>query len=128
MRRLARTCLPLAALLLVFAMPAAAPAGDDGPSARAAARTCHLSYREQTHMGTTYVLSLRVRITTCRNGKRVVKGFHKCRPGRTGRCRKRVFGYRCRERRYNKSSISYDSKVRCAKGSRRVWHTYQQNI
>ena len=131
MSRLARTCVLLAALAVLAAMPAGAP-GSDGPSARAAARTCHLTYRQQTHLGTTYVLSLRVRVTTCRNGRRVVKAFHACRKEhhhRNGICHHRVYGYRCTERRYNKSSISYDSKVRCAKGGgRRVWHTYQQNL
>ena len=128
MPRLARILVPLAALAILLAIPAATAGGSGGPEAQSAARTCRLSVSQQRNMGTSYVLSLRVRITTCRNGKRVVKGFHRCRPGRRGRCRRRVFGYRCRERRYNRSSISYDSKVRCAKGSRRVWHTYQQNL
>jgi hypothetical protein len=120
----------VAALALMAAIPALAPASD-GPTARAAARTCHLTYRQQTHLGTTYVLSLRVRITTCRNGRRIVKAFHRCRKEhhhRAGKCHHRVFGYRCTERRFDKSSFSYNSKVRCRKGGRRVWHTYQQNI
>jgi hypothetical protein len=86
---------------------------------------------QQTHLGTTYVLSLRVRITKCRDGRRIVKAFHRCRKEhhhRNGICHHRVFNYRCTERRYNKSRLSYDSKVRCAKGSRRVWHTYTQNL
>src|SRR3954470_966144 len=125
MLRLARTCAALVALALLAAVPATA-----GPGAHAAAHTCHLTYRQQTHLGTTYVLSLRVKITKCGDGRRIVKAFQKCRKEhhhRNGKCHHRVFGYRCSERRYNKSSLSYDSKVRCGKGRRRVWHTYTQN-
>src|SRR4051812_27279870 len=119
MSRFGRTCAPLAALAILAAIPATAPGSQAGPTARAAARTCHLSYNTQTHLGTTYVLSLRVRITSCRNGKRVVKAFHKCRHEhhhRAGKCHHPVLHYTCSERRFNKSSLSYDSKVRCAKG------------
>lgn len=129
MPRLARTCGPLAALALLAAIPAVAPASD-GPTARASARTCHLSYNQQRHLGTTYVLSLRVKVTKCGDGRRIVKSFQKCRKEhhhRNGKCHHRVFGYRCSEKRFNKSSLSFDSKVRCSKGSRRVWHTYTQN-
>jgi hypothetical protein len=129
MPRLARTALPLAALVVMVVLPvASADTNGAAPTAQAAARHCHLSAYTQRHLGTTYVLSLSVRGTSCRNGKRVVKAFQACRPGRAGRCHHRVYGYSCGEHRFNKSHFSYDSKVRCAKGSRRVWHTYTQNL
>jgi hypothetical protein len=121
-----RICLALAAVALLAAATANAR-----PAAHAAARTCHLTYHEQTHLGTTYVLSLRVRVTQCGDGKRIVKAFQSCRKEhhhRNGKCHHRVFGYSCSERRFNKSRLSYDSKVRCAKSNRRVWHTYTQNL
>ena len=131
MRRLTPTCV-LLATLAVLAVPVAAPGQDagSGPTAQASARRCHLSVREQRHLGTTYVTSLSVRITTCRNAKRIVRAYHACRRvhgGKDGRCTG-VFGYRCRERRFNKSRLSYDARARCAKGARRVWHTYTQNL
>lgn len=128
MPSLARTAPLFAFLVLLAAIPATSLGS--GPTARASTRTCHLSYHQQTHLGTTYVLSLRVRVTRCRDGRRIVKAFHRCRKEhhhRNGKCHHRVFGYRCSERRFNKSSLSYDSKVRCRKGGRRVWHTYTQN-
>ncbi|HEY1359638.1 MAG TPA: hypothetical protein VGF21_15145 [Thermoleophilaceae bacterium] len=128
MPRFARTCALLAALALLAIVPAASLGS--GPSAHAAAKSCHLSYHQQTHLGTTYVLSLRVRVTKCGDGRRIVKAFQKCRKEhhhRNGKCHHRVFGYKCSEKRFNKSSVSFDSKVRCSKSNRRVWHTYTQN-
>jgi hypothetical protein len=74
----------------------------------------------------TYVLRLSVRGTSCRNGRLVVRAFHDCRIGRRGYCHHLVYGYRCTEDRFNRSSRSFDSRVRCAKGYKRVWHTYTQ--
>src|SRR3954453_16587881 len=128
MRRLVRSAALLAALALLAVVPASSLG--NGPTARASARSCHLSYHQQTHLGTTYVLSLRVRVTKCGDGRRIVKAFQKCRKEhhhRNGKCPHRVFGYRCSEKRFNKSSVSYDSKVRCRKSNRRVWHTNTQN-
>jgi hypothetical protein len=131
MPRLARTSALLGTLALLALAPAASLGRGAGtsPRAKASATSCHLSRYEQRHLGTTYVLSLSVRITTCRNGKRLVRAYHACRHrhGRAGRC-SAVYGYSCSERRFNKSRFSYDAKARCAKGSRRVWHTYTQNL
>ena len=108
--------------------PSASGSTADGPVAVAAARRCGLSRREQRGgLGTTYVLKVSVRGTTCRGGKNLVKVFHRCRPGRAGRC-SRVRGWRCSEKRFNKSRFSYDSNVRCTRGGKRVWHTYTQNL
>jgi hypothetical protein len=129
MPRLARPSLLLVALALLAALPGLASASGDGPQAQAA-RACHLTLHQQRHLGTTYVLSLRVRNTTCRNGRKVVKAFNECRHEhhhRAGTCHHRVFGYRCREDRYNKSSFSYDSLTNCRKSGRKISFRYQQN-
>ena len=55
----------------------------------------------------------------------LIRSFHGCRPGKSGRCT-RVSGYSCSESRFNKSSQSYDSRVTCTKGGKTVKHTYTQ--
>jgi hypothetical protein len=119
----------LAAALLLTLLPAATSA-DSSPQAQAA-RKCPLTSKQQRGgLGATYVLTLRVRGTRCLYGRRVVKAFHACRRrngGRDGRCRSRVFGYRCEERRFNKISTQYDSRARCKKSGREVFHIYTQN-
>ena len=42
------------------------------------------------------------------------------------KCRRRVLGYSCSERRFNEIRTQYDSKVTCRKGSRVVRHSYTQ--
>ena len=118
----------LAVALTLAALPAGAPA-DPAPQATAA-KKCHLTSRQQRSLGTTYVLTLRLSGTTCANGRKVVKAYHRCRHangGRDGRCRSRVFGYRCEERRFNKIPSQYDSRARCKKSGREVFHIYTQN-
>lgn len=117
-------CLALTAALLVSALPAGA-----SPEATAA-RKCHLTSKQQRGLGATYVLTLRVSGTTCANGRKVVKAYHKCRfahGGRDGRCKSRVFGYRCEERRFNKIPSQYDARARCKKSGREIFHVYTQN-
>jgi hypothetical protein len=117
-------CLALAAALLVTALPAGA-----SPEATTA-RKCSLSSKQQRGLGTTYVLTLRVSGTTCANGRKVVKAYHRCRHahgGRDGRCPSRVYGYRCEERRFNKIPSQYDARARCKKSGREIFHIYTQN-
>lgn len=130
MLRPAPICALLAAVALA-AVPVVADARgfDAGPRATAA-RACHLSSYEQRHLGTTYVLTVRVDGTTCANGKKVVKAFHRCRHGNggsDGRCRREVYGYKCSERRFNVISSQYDARVRCTKPGREIFHKYTQN-
>ena len=76
------------------------------------------------------MLTVRVSGTRCANGRKVVKAFHACRKrngGRAGRCRSRVFGYKCEERRFNKIASQYDSRARCKKSGREVFQIYTQN-
>jgi hypothetical protein len=121
----------LACMLVAAALVAALPSVSAGSGPQAgASRACHLSRSEQDHLGTTYVISLRVSGTTCANGKKVVRAYHKCRHdagGRDGRCHKRIFGYRCTERRLNVIPSQYDARARCTKSGREIFHKYTQN-
>ena len=45
--------------------------------------------------------------------------------GKSGKCAERR-GYSCTESRFNKSPQSYDSRVTCKSGGKRVKHTYTQ--
>ena len=103
-------CAVLAAALAVTASPAAAKSCDVG---------------DTRGYGTTYVLEISAKGVTCGKAKKLVKAFHKCRPGKSGKCSS-VNGYSCSESRFNRSSQSYDSRVRCKRGSKRVKHVYTQ--
>ncbi len=68
--------------------------------------------------------------TSCRNAKRVVRAFHRCRKrsgGADGRCRRRVLRYRCTEGTRLKSPTQYDARVNCRRGRALVSHRYTQN-
>ena len=128
MPRVVRICV-VAVVLVLVALPASAYAASSAPEA-SASKACKLSTREQSKLGTTYVLTLRVRGTSCANGKKVVKAFHACRRkagGRKGRCRSKVLGYKCSERRSNVISTQFDSKATCKRSGREVSHKYTQN-
>jgi len=125
--RTVSTCVLAVAALLV-AVPASAPA-TSGPQA-GASRGCNIS-GQQDKLGTTYVTSLRVSGTTCPNGKKVVRAYHACRHrngGAGGRCRSRVFGYACSERRLSQSKVQYDARARCKKSGREIFQVYTQNL
>ena len=106
------------AAVLVASLAVAAPAQ--------AAKRCGVG--NTRGFGPTYLLSLSVRGTSCRNGRRLVRSYYNCRKrngGRKGHCG-RTLGYRCSERRFNKSRVSFDASVRCKKGGRRINHKYTQ--
>jgi len=117
----------LAAVSLLAVLPAS-PTAASGPEA-GAARGCNIK-GQQDNLGTTYVINLRVSGASCANGKKVVRGYHSCRRkngGRDGRCRTRVFGYVCSERRLNVIPSQYDARVRCKRSGREIFHRYTQN-
>lgn len=118
MSRSSRLVLMLAALAL---LAAAAPAAGDGPTATAAKR-CAVG--DSRSYGTTYVRWIRAKRVGCRRARKVVRAFHKCRPGAKGRC-KRVKRFRCRENR-TVGRGSFDSNVRCKRGRKVVKHGYTQ--
>jgi hypothetical protein len=119
----------LAAATVAVAGLAAAPS--PARTARAAAlHRCHVGQKESEHFGPTYVTSIKVRHVHCATAKRVVRAFHACRMARggiKGRCphSTSVLGFHCREHRLA-IKTQYSSKVTCARGSRRVVHTYTQ--
>jgi hypothetical protein len=88
-----------------------------------AARSCDVGNTRS--YSTTYVTKISVTGVSCAKGKSVVRAFHACRPGKSGKCA-RAAGYRCTERRFNKSPLSYDSNVTCTLGGKRITHTYTQ--
>ncbi|MEA2331358.1 MAG: hypothetical protein QOH58_1496 [Thermoleophilaceae bacterium] len=111
------------AVLAVFAAlaPSASAAGPEATASKGCGVGDSRSY------GTTYVTAISVTNTTCRAGKSVIRAFHACRPGKSGKCAS-VKGYSCSESRFNKGRISYDSNVTCRKGGKTVRHTYTQFI
>ena len=70
----------LAVLATVTALLALAPA--------ASAKGCRVG--DERSYGTTYVLSISVSDTSCRSGRKVIRAFHDCRPGKSGKCGSRV--------------------------------------
>jgi hypothetical protein len=113
--------LTVTALVLLVGPVGAPAASDDGPTATTS-RAC--SVGDSRSYGTTYVLSIRARNVSCRRARRLVREFHKCRPGKTGRC-PRVSGYRCSENR-DFGRGSYYSNVTCKRGGKVVKHRYNQ--
>ena len=95
----------------------------------AEAKTCGISGKERT-FGTTYVYTLKVRNVSCSTGGKVVRAYHACRKrngGKRGRC-SGVLRYRCKETRMQAIKTQFDAKVNCTRGSRVVYHAYQQNL
>jgi hypothetical protein len=103
-------------------VPAAGAAGAAEPVATAS-KSCRVG--DERSYGTTYVTVIRVSNTSCRNGRKLIRAYHACRPGKSGKCSS-VKGYSCSERRYNKGPTSFDSDVTCRNASKTVKHTYTQ--
>jgi hypothetical protein len=119
MRLAIRRSLPVLLLLAALTAPSSAAAA---PTAEAS-RTCDVG--RSTSYGTTYVLSITTRYVRCARAKDLVRAFHRCRQGPRGRCAS-VWGYSCSEYRFNKSALSFDSRVRCARSGKVVRHRYTQ--
>lgn len=114
-----------------YVAAAATAAALAAPASAGAATTCKLSLKTARSMGPTYVTLMKVTGTSCSNGIKVTKAFHKCRlkKGKKGRCTTKVLGYSCTERRPSSESIptQFTGYVTCKKGGARITHTYQQN-
>ena len=119
---MARLSRPLAVLTALAACAALAPAASADTTATAA-KSCRVG--DSRSYNTTYVLSIRVSNTSCRAGRKVIRAFHDCRRGKTGRC-SGVLGYSCDESRYDKIRTQYSGRVVCEKGSKTVTHRYTQ--
>src|SRR5215208_3949477 len=109
------------AVVLLVAAAAIAPSASAGPVAHAS-KSCDPG--DSRSYGTTYVTTINVSNTSCRNGKRLIRAYHACRPGKSGKCPS-VKGYSCSEKR-RVGRTQYDSRVTCRKGDRTVKHTYTQ--
>ncbi len=117
MRKLTLPLLVLAA----FALVAFAGAGT------AMAKSC----KSASYPGEGYFNDLNVRGTSCAAGRTVQRNHYRCRVrngGKDGRCNRRVDGYRCSERRGERTSVEYNARVSCRKGGRRISWQYQQNV
>jgi hypothetical protein len=110
------------ALALLTAVLLAPSASATEPVATAS-KSC--SVGNSRGYGTTYVLSIKVSGTSCRAGRSVIRAFHDCRRGKSGKCG-HVKGYSCSEKRFDKIRTQYSSRVTCRKGGKTVKHTYQQ--
>jgi hypothetical protein len=116
-----------AAAVLVASMALIAAIGSGAAASTpqaTASKSC--SVGNSRSYGTTYVLSISVSNTSCSSGRSVIRAFHACRPGKAGACHRRVLGYSCSERRFDKIRTQYSARVTCRKGSRVVKHTYEQ--
>ncbi len=113
--RLSLAVIALAALLALASSSAAAPVAT-------ASKSCGVG--DSRSYGTTYVISINVSGTSCRAGRRLIRAYHACRPGKSGKCPS-VKGYSCSERR-TKAATQYDSRVTCRKGDKTVKHVYTQ--
>jgi hypothetical protein len=110
-----------ALVVLAAATTVLAPAATADPVATAS-KSCRVG--DERSYGTTYVISINVSNTSCRSGRSLIRAFHDCRPGKSGKCPS-VKGYSCSERR-EEGRTQYDSRVTCRKGDRTVKHTYTQ--
>jgi hypothetical protein len=114
----------LVAAALVALLAAPATVGASQPTATAS-KSCGVSKKPRA-LGPTYTLGLSVKGTSCKNGRGFVRAYYKCRGGGKGRCRHKVSGYRCSEKRSNAISTQFDARVSCRKGRRRITHKYTQ--
>jgi hypothetical protein len=92
--------------------------------ASASAATCS----PPDYPGSGYFTSLKTKNVGCKTGRKVTLAHYNCRieHGKKGRCKRRVLGYRCSEKRTT-IPTEINSRVTCKKGTRRVVYTYQQN-
>jgi hypothetical protein len=115
-------------VLLISAAAASAGAVASPPAvatSSSAARSC----KPPDYPGSGYFTSLSVKNTSCAKGGALAVAYYRCRTenGKAGRCKRKVNGYRCTEKR-NAIATEIDALVRCRRGAKRVTHTYQQNL
>lgn len=117
-RSICRTTLLVVAGVITGLLTIPAPSG--------AAINCDIRGVERK-LGASLVLRLTQTRTTCENARAVTRAFHRCRQGLRGICRTKVGGYSCTERRFNRTSVSFDGAVACKRGRVLIKHTYKQN-
>jgi len=118
-----RLFIPSGLLSLVVALTISA--GASASPVASAAATC----TPPKYPGSGYFTSLSVSRTSCSTGSKVAKAYYRCRVahGPSGRCTKRVEGYRCTEKRES-IPTEINARVTCKRGSKVVKHSYQQNL
>ena len=82
-----------------------------------------------------YFTSLKVTSVGCSTGASLMKAFYRCRrangQGVQGRCRSsKVNGLKCTEKRpaSGNNGSEFNATVTCTSGSKKIVHTYQQNL
>lgn len=136
-RRLILTLVVLSAFVAALFATAQAPLGG---VAQGAQKACKLNYNkyprypEKRGKGG-YFTSLRVTKTSCLDGKRQMLAWYKCRTAKSlkGKCtRSKVRNYRCTEKRgsvqIGAGDDVFSARVTCKKGSKRIVHTYDQEV
>jgi hypothetical protein len=112
-------------------------AGLAGTSSPALAATCKAGKTKYPNANPGgYFTSLKVTRVSCSTGAKLMVAYYKCRrkngQGVEGRCRQsKVNGLRCRESRPSSGRVAgqeFNAKVTCTSGSKKVVHTYQQNL
>jgi len=130
MRSTLKIAMTLAAAALATAALAAPGAG--AAATATASKSCNIDGHQSDYGHNMYLDALSVRSTSCRTGRKVVKGYTKCRykhGGLNGRCPNRVKRYKCGEgRRTVAPHIQYSVNVSCKRGSRKVKFTYTQQV
>ena len=102
----------------------------------AATKTCragNTTYPNSNPGG--YFTSLKVTNVGCSTGASLMKAFYRCRrangQGVQGRCRSsKVNGLKCTEKRpaSGNNGSEFNATVTCTSGSKKIVHTYQQNL
>jgi hypothetical protein len=115
----------LAAMLGMLVIGAVALAGPAHAARAQAARACS----PPRYPGNGYFTSLHVFNTSCSTGGKVAVAWYHCRlrHGIYGHCNQPVLHFSCREGKRVSTSILFEAKVTCRRGSATVVHTYTQN-
>jgi hypothetical protein len=129
MRSTLKIATTIAAAALIATAALAVP-GAGAKSVASASKGCSVDARAYGH--NMYTTSLSVKHTSCRTGRKVVKGYTKCRyknGGLNGHCSNKVKRYVCGEgKRTIAPHIQYSVKVSCHRGSRKVKFSYTQQV
>jgi hypothetical protein len=111
-------------------------AGASSP-ALAATKTCKANKTKYPNANPGgYFTSLKVTNVGCSTGAKLMVAYYKCRrkngQGIEGRCKQsKVNGLRCSESRPSSGRVAgqeFNARVTCRSGSKKVVHTYQQNL
>ena len=78
-----------------------------------------------------YFTSLTVKGVTCAKGNQLIVAYYKCRTksGLGGKCTaKKVLGYTCKESSRQMIPTEIDARVTCTYKTKKVVHTYEQDL